>query len=166
MLWRPCGRPLDARGHRFCGSRMTRDRRAFDLPRSCRACIWPFGKKFEFPGGWGGPRSSSGHKPTTSRVPQHAKHRPSSPRPHNDPRRSIAHSSTPMPWRNGFRRTASPARSITGRQGRRHLQDVVPQFHHRQEPFFRRRVPRTRARRTSPLHRQVRRPEPAGRNRK
>ena len=47
---------------------------------------------------------------------------------------------------------------------RRHVQDVVHQLQHRQQPFVRRRVPRAGAARTHALHRQVRRPEPAGRD--
>ena len=42
-------------------------------------------------------------------------------------------------WPSGCRPTASPARSITGRQGRRQLPDVVHEFHHRHEPLVRRR---------------------------
>lgn len=47
---------------------------------------------------------------------------------------------------------------------RRHLQDVVPQLHDRQQPFLRRGVSRTRARRTRALCRPLRRPQPAGRD--
>ena len=44
------------------------------------------------------------------------------------------------------------------------LQDVVHEFHHRQEPLLRRQISRTGAARTHSLHGQVRRPESAGRN--
>ena len=41
-----------------------------------------------------------------------------------------------------------------GRQGRRHLQDVVHEFHHRPQPLLRRQVSRTGAARTHSLHGQ------------
>src|SRR6266513_6451044 len=46
--------------------------------------------------------------------------------------------------------------SPPGRQGRWHLQDVVHQFHNRQESLVRWNVPRTRAQRAHSLHGQVR----------
>ena len=54
--------------------------------------------------------------------------------------------------------------SPPGRESRRHLQDVVHQFHHWQKPLLRRHLSRIEALRTHPLYRQIRRPEPARRN--
>src|SRR5580765_5998807 len=54
----------------------------------------------------------------------------------------------------------SSAKRKSGRQ----LQDVVYEFHHWQESLFRRDLYRTETARTDPLHKQVRRPEPARRN--
>ena len=48
-----------------------------------------------------------------------------------------------------------------GRPRRRRLPDVVHQLRHRQEPFVRRHLHRAHAARADPLHRQVRRPQPA-----
>src|SRR5262249_26615487 len=49
-------------------------------------------------------------------------------------------------------------------QSRRHLQDVVHEFHHGAQPLFRRKVSRTRTERAHSAHRQIRRSEPARRD--
>src|ERR1700704_252234 len=54
--------------------------------------------------------------------------------------------------------------SSPGRESRRHLPDVVHQFHHRQEPLLRWNLSRIEAPRTHPLHGQIRRPGSARRN--
>src|SRR5262245_15995654 len=51
-----------------------------------------------------------------------------------------------------------------GRQSRRHLQDVVHEFHHGAQPLFRRKVSRTGTERADSAHRQIRRSEPARRD--
>jgi len=51
-----------------------------------------------------------------------------------------------------------------GRQGRRHLQDVVHEFHNRPQSLLRRRVSRAGASRTHSPRGQIRRPEPARRD--
>ena len=72
--------------------------------------------------------------------------------------------------RGGRRREVAAAqrlclhRASPRRESRRHLQDVIPQFHHGQQPFFRRKISGARARRALALHGQIRRSEFAGRN--
>ena len=56
-------------------------------------------------------------------------------------------------------------RASSGAEGRRHLQNVVPEFHDGQRPRLRRRISGARPRRTPPLHGQIRRSEPARRDR-
>src|SRR5262245_8748759 len=51
-----------------------------------------------------------------------------------------------------------------GRTRRGRLPDVVHELRHRYEPFFRRNVHRADPTRANPIHRQVRRPEHAGRD--
>src|SRR5262245_55381525 len=51
-----------------------------------------------------------------------------------------------------------------GRTRRRRLPDVVHELRHRYAPFFRRNVHRADPTRANPIHRQVRRPEHAGRD--
>src|SRR4030095_10267648 len=54
--------------------------------------------------------------------------------------------------------------SPNGRKGRRHVQDVVYQFHYRQEPFLRRVLCRAEATRVDSLHTQIRWRETTRRN--
>ena len=92
-------------------------------------------------------------------------YRPTPPRAARTRRASV--SGLPRSRRDG--QVASAARlhrqgPPDGRARRRRLPDVVHELRHRQEPFVRRHVRRAHAARANPLHRQVRRSQPAGRD--